>query len=83
MKLSNVQGEYSPIALKMTQNIDKSTAHIMNESVGDFQHGACLYKLTSGIHWTPEHLWTSDKLQKQALEKADQSTFGSGPVVNS
>ena len=56
-------------------------AYIMNESVGDFQQGGCLYKPTSGIQWTPEHSWTYDRLQKQALEKADQSTLGSGVVV--
>ena len=53
----------------------------MNKSGGDFQHGGCLYKLTSGIQWTPKHSWTSDRPQKQASEKADQSTFGSGIVV--
>ena len=67
----------------MTQNIDKSMAHIMNKSVGDFQQGGYLYKPTSGIQWTLKHLWTSDKLQKQASEKANQSTFGSSAVVNS
>ena len=29
----------------------------------------------SGIQWTPKHSWTSDKSQKKALEKADQSTL--------
>ena len=53
----------------MSQNIAKTMAYIMNESGGDFQQGGCLYKPTSGIQWTPEHLWTSDRLQKQALEK--------------
>ena len=56
-------------------------AYIMNESVGDFQQGGCLYKPTSGIQWTPEHSLTSDMPQEQALEKADQSTFGNGVVV--
>ena len=55
-------------------------AYIINQSCGDFQQGGCLYKPTSGIQWTPEHLWTSDRPQKQALAKADLSTFGSGLV---
>ena len=55
--------------------------YIMNESGSYFQQGGCLYKLTSGIQWTPEHSWTYDRLQKQASEKEDQSTFGSGVVV--
>ena len=41
----------------------------MNESGIDFQQGGCLYKPTRGIQWTPEHLWTSDRPQKQALKK--------------
>ena len=53
----------------------------MNESGGDFQQGGCLYKPTSGIQWTPEHSWTSDRPQKQASGKADQSTCGSGVVT--
>ena len=56
-------------------------SHIMNESGGDFQQGDCLYKLTSDIQWTPEHSWMSDRPQKQASEKADQSTFGNGVVI--
>ena len=35
--------------LKMSQNIAKTMAYIMNESGGDFQQGGCLYKPTSGI----------------------------------
>ena len=27
--------------------------YIINESGGDFQQDGCLYKLTSGIQWTP------------------------------
>ena len=53
----------------------------MNESGGDFQQGGCLYKPTSGIQWTPKHSWTSDRPQKQASEKADQATCGSGVVT--
>ena len=53
----------------------------MNESGGDFQQGNSLYKLTSGIQWTLEYLWTSDRPQKQTSEKAYQSTFGSGIVL--
>ena len=53
----------------------------MNESGGDFQEGGCLYKLTSGRQWMAEHLWTSDRPQKQASEKANQLTFGSDVVV--
>ena len=50
-------------------------------SCGDFQQGGCLYKPTSGIQWTPEHSWTSDRPQKQASAKADLSTFGSGVLA--
>ena len=53
----------------------------MSKSGGDFQQGGCLYKLTIGIQWTPEHLLTSDRPQKQASEVADQSTFGSDVVI--
>ena len=63
-------------ALKLSQNIVKSMVYIINQSYGDFQQGGCLYKPTSGIQWTPEHTWTSDRPQKQALAKADLSTFG-------
>ena len=56
-------------------------AYIMYESGDDFQHGGCLYKLTSDIQLTPECSWMSDRPQKQSSEKADQSTFGSGVVV--
>ena len=42
--------------------------YIINQSYGDFQQGGCLYKPTSGIQWTPEHTWTSDRPQKQASE---------------
>ena len=45
---------------------------------GDFQQGGCLYKLTNGIQWAPQHSWWP---QEQASGKADQSTFGSGVVV--
>ena len=39
--------------------------------------GGSLYKSPNGIQWTPKNLWTSNRHQKQASEKADQSTFGS------
>ena len=52
-------------------------AYIINQCCGDFQQGGCLYKPTSDIQWTPEHLWMSDMPQKQASAKADLSTFGS------
>ena len=55
--------------------------YIMNDSASDFQQGGCLYKLISGSQWTPEHLCMSDSVQKQASEKAEQLTFGSGVVV--
>ena len=56
-------------------------AYIMNKPGGEFQKGGCLYKPTSGIQWTPEHLWMSDRPLKQASDKADQSTCGSGVVT--
>ena len=65
----------------MSQNITKAMAYIMNKLGGDFQQGGCLYKPTNGIQWTPEHSWTFDSPQKQASEKADQSTFGTGVVI--
>ena len=55
--------------------------YIMNELGDDFQQGGCVYKVTSSIQGTPEHLWVSDRPQKQASEKAGQSTFGSAVVV--
>ena len=69
------------IALRLSQNIAKSMAYIINQLYGDFQQGGCLYKPTSGIQWTPEHSWTSDRPQKQASAKADLSTFGSGVLA--
>ena len=65
----------------MSQNIDKFIAYITKEFGGGFQQGGCLCKPTSGTQWTPKHSWTSDGPQKQATEKAGQSTFGSGVVV--
>ena len=56
-------------------------AYIINEWYGDFKQGDCLYKQTSSIQWAPEFLWMSNRPQKQASEKADQSMFGSGVVV--
>ena len=56
-------------------------AYIINQSYGDFQQGSCLYKPTSGIQWAPKHSWTPDRPQKQASEKADLSTFGSGVLT--
>ena len=49
--------------------------YIINKLYGDFQQGGCPYKPTSGIQWTPEHSWTSDRPQKQASAKADLSTL--------
>ena len=56
-------------------------AYIINQLCGDFQQVGRLYKPTSGIQWTPKHLWTSDRPQKQASAKADLSTFGSGVLA--
>ena len=70
-----------PISLRLSQNIAKSMAHIISQLCGDFQQVGCLYKPTSGIQWTPEHSWTSDRPQKQASAKADLSTFGSGVLA--
>ena len=64
-----------------THNIAKAMAYIKDQSDGGFQQGGCLYKPTSGIYWTPEHSWRSDRPQKQALAKAYLSTFGSGVLV--
>ena len=71
----------SPIVLKLSQNIAKSMAYIINQSCGDFQQDGCLYKPTSDIQWTPKHSWSSDRPQKQASTKADPSTFGCGVLV--
>ena len=56
-------------------------SYIMNKSGGDFQQGGYLYKQTSGIQWTPDYSWTSDRPQKPASEKADQSTCDSVVVT--
>ena len=86
-KLCICQGEMThkeargPIALKLSQNIARSMAYIINQSCGDFQQGGCLCKSTSGIQWTHEHSWTSDRPQKQASAKGDLSTFGSGVLA--
>ena len=78
-RLNGSQGGH--IALKLSQNIAKSMVYIINQSYGDFQQGGCLYKPTSGIQWTPEYSWTSDRPQKQASAKADLSTFGNGVLA--
>ena len=70
-----------PIALKLSQNVAKSMAYIIDQSCGDFQQGGCMYKPTSCIRWTPKRSWTSDRPQKQASAKVDSSTFGSGVLV--
>ena len=48
---SNFQGEMAhkegPIAVKLSQNIAKSLAYIINQLCGDFQQGGYRYKLTS------------------------------------
>ena len=56
-------------------------AYIIIQLYGNFQQGGCLYKPTSGIQWTPEHLWMSERPQKQASATADQLTFGSSVLV--
>ena len=61
--------------------VAKSMALIINQSCSDLQQGGCLYKPTSGILWTPEPSWMSDRPQKQASAKADLSTFGSGVLA--
>ena len=78
-KVKSPQG--GPMALKLSQNTAKSMVYIINQPYGDFQQGGCLYKSTSGIQWTPEHSWTSNRPQKQASAKADLSTFGSGVLA--
>ena len=56
-------------------------AYIINQLCADFQQGGCLYKPTSGIQWTPEHLWMSIRPYKQASAKAELPTFGSGVLA--
>ena len=82
-QLSSVFPQGGPIALKLSQNIAKSMAYIIDQSCGDFQQGGFLYKLTCGSQWTPEHLWTSDSPHKQASARANPSTlnFGCGILV--
>ena len=69
------------VAFNLSQNIAKSMANIISQSCGNFQQGDFLYKPTSGIQWTPDHSWTSDRPQKQASAKADLLTFGSGVLA--
>ena len=54
---------------------------LINESNSDFHQGGCLYKLTSGIQFILEQLWTSDRSQKKTSQEADQSSVSSGVVV--
>ena len=56
----------------MLQNIAKSMTYIINKSGGDFQQDSYLYKANGGIQWTPKHLWTSDRPQKQASDRAER-----------
>ena len=78
-RLNGPQGD--PIALKLSQNIAKSMAYIINQLCGDFQQGGCLLQANQWHQWTPEHLWMSDRLQKQASANANLSTFGSGVLT--
>ena len=55
--------------------------NITDQLAGDFQQGGCLYKPTSGIQWTLQHSWMSDRPQKQDSAKEDPSTVGSGVLV--
>ena len=66
-----------PIALKLLQNMAKSMVYIISYlSCDDFQQGGYLYKPSSGIQWTPEHSWISNRPKKQNSAKADPATFG-------
>ena len=56
-------------------------AYTIDQSCGDFQQGGCLYKQPGAIQWKLKHSWTPDRSQKQASEKADPSTFGSGVLA--
>ena len=60
-------------------------AYIIDKLGGYFQQGGCLYKSITGIHEHPGtcgHLiGLRNKLQKQASEKVDQSSFDSGIVI--
>ena len=79
-KLCIFQGEMAHKEAPLHSNCHKTQLNpwSISSSSGDFQQGGYLYKPTSGFQWTPEHLWTSDRPQKQASAKADLSTFGSG-----
>ena len=37
--------------------------------------------VSSGIQYTSEHSWMSDRPKKQALVKADPSAFGNGVLL--
>ena len=80
-KLCIFQGEMTHKEALLHSNFHKTVAYVVNQSCGNFQQGVWLCKLTSGIQWTPEHSWTSDRPQKQASTKTDLSTFGSGVLA--
>jgi len=48
-------------------------AKLSGQSCGDFQPGGCLFIHTTAIWRPPKHLSTSDRPNKQAPGKADQS----------
>ena len=56
-------------------------AYIIDQSCDDFQQGGCLYEPTSGSQWTPDHLWISERPQKEASAKADSSNLIFGSIV--
>ena len=77
VKISNFHGEIAhkeTIKLKLSQNVAKSMAYIINQSGVDFQQGDSLYKLTTSIQWAHEYLSMSDRPQKQPAAKADPYT---------
>ena len=40
----------------------------MYQSASVFKQGGYLYKPTSGIQWTPKHLWMSDRPKKSLIK---------------
>ena len=54
----------------ITHKTAKSLANLTSQSCGDLKPAVCLSREDAAIQRAPEHLWMSNKPQKQARAKA-------------
>ena len=61
--------------LHISHKAPKSMAKLICQSSGELQPAVCLSRGDGAIWRPPEHLWMSDKPQKQAIAKVALATF--------